>query len=81
MLKDPSLLVVISSFGLTALVISFIVLFGYGVSHSNFSFNASYLWPTNSRDLLNNLGIFVYSLAFTEFVLPQAVIVISFADV
>lgn len=74
MLKDPSLLVTISSFGLAALIISFTVLLGYGFTTSHLEFHDRYLWPTNTRDILNNLGIFVYSLAFTEYVLPQAVL-------
>ena len=73
MLKDPSLLVVISSFGLAALIISFILVFYYGITNSHFTFQQENLWPTSTRDFLNNLGIFVYSLAFTEYILPQAV--------
>ena len=49
MLKDPSLLVKISSFGLVALAVSFVLLFFYGVRHYHFSFDASYLWPTFTR--------------------------------
>ena len=75
MLKDPSLLVGISSFGLAALILSFILVFFYGITNSHFSFQPEYLWPTSTKDFLNNLGIFVYSLAFTEYILPQAVFV------
>lgn len=73
MLKDPSLLVGISSFGLIALIISFIVLYWNGITTSQVSIKEEYLWPTSSTDFMNNLGIFVYSLAFTEYILPQAV--------
>ena len=73
MLKDPSLLVKISSFGLVALGISFVLLFFYGVRHYHFSFNASYLWPTSTTDFLNKFGVFVYSLGFTLYLLSQVV--------
>ena len=73
MLKDPSLLVGISSVGLAALILSFILVFYYGTTNSHFTFQQENLWPTSTRDFLNNLGIFVYSLAFTEYILPQAV--------
>lgn len=73
MLKDPSLLVKISSFGLVALAVSFVLLFFYGVRHYHFSFDASYLWPTSTTDFLNKFGVFVYSLGFTLFLLSQVV--------
>ena len=73
MLKDPSLLVVISSFGLAALILSYILLFYYGITNSHFSFNSSYLWPKSIMDFLNNFGIFIYSLGFTLFLLSQVV--------
>lgn len=80
MLKDPSLLVGISSFGLVALTISFIILGGYGISAGSFSFKEAYLCPTSANDFMNNLGIFVYSLAFTEYILPQAVWLIDWVN-
>lgn len=78
MLKDPSLLVGISTFGLFALVLSYILLFYYGVTNSHFSFDSSYLWPKSTKDFLNNFGIFIYSLGFTLFLLSQVVIKPSF---
>lgn len=73
MLKDPSLLVKISSFGLVALGVSFLLLFFYGVKNYRFSFDTSYLWPTSTVDFLNKFGVFVYSLGFTLFLLSQVV--------
>lgn len=73
MLKDPSLLVGISSIGLLALVFSYILLFYYGITNSHFSFDSSYLWPKSIMDFLNNFGIFIYSLGFTLFLLSQVV--------
>lgn len=73
MLKDPSLLVKISSFGLAALFISFVLLFLYGVRHYNITFDTTYLWPTSTTDFLNKFGVFVYSLGFTLFLLSQVV--------
>ena len=63
----------ISSFGLVALAVSFVLLFFYGVRHYHFSFDASYLWPTSTTDFLNKFGVFVYSLGFTLFLLSQVV--------
>lgn len=73
MLKDPSLLVGISSFGLIALVISYVLLFYYGITNSHFTFKTEYLWPTSAKNFLNNFGIFIYSLGFTLFLLSQVV--------
>ena len=73
MLKDPSLLVKVSSFGLVALGVSFLLLFFYGIKNYQFSFDASYLWPTSTVDFLNKFGVFVYSLGFTLFLLSQVV--------
>ena len=73
LLKDPSLLVTISSFGLFALVISFVLLFIYGITKSKFSYNTSYLFPTSTSDFFNKFGILVYSLGFTFFLLSQLV--------
>lgn len=73
MLKEPNLLVGISSFGLVALALSFCLLFYYGITHSHFSFRTSYLWPTSATAFLNNFGIFIYSLGFTLFLLSQVV--------
>ena len=73
MLKDPSLLVGISSVGLAALILSYILLFYYGITNSHFSFDSSYLWPKSIMHLLNNFGIFIYSLGFTLFLLSQVV--------
>ena len=73
LLKDPSLLVTISSFGLFALVISFILLFVYGVTNFSFSFKREYLFPLSASAFFNKIGIYIYSLGFTLFLLSQLV--------
>ena len=73
LLKDPSAVVGISSFGLIALVISFVLLMIFGLQHYQFSFDVSYLWPLSLKDFLNNFGVLVYSLGFTLFLLSQIV--------
>ena len=80
LLKDPSLLVTISSFGLFALIISFVLLFIYGITNSEFSFKRSYLFPTSTSDFFNKFGILVYSLGFTLFLLAQLVLISWFAN-
>ena len=73
LLKDPSLLVTISSFGLFALVISFILLFVYGVTNFSFSLKREYLFPLSASAFFNKIGIYIYSLGFTLFLLSQLV--------
>ena len=73
MLKDPSLLVKVSSFGLVALGVSFLLLFFYGIKNYQFSFDTSYLWPTSTVDFLNKLGGGGGGLGFTLFLLSQVV--------
>ena len=79
MLKDPSLLVTISSFGLFALVISFVLLFIYGVSNFSFSFKREYLFPLSASAFFNKIGIYIYALGFTLFLLSQLVRLASLA--
>ena len=70
LLKDPSLLVGVSSFGLIALVVSLIILFVYGVVEYGFKFESSFWYPREGR-ILSNLGVFVNSLAFSLMCLSQ----------
>lgn len=79
LLKDPSLLVTISSFGLFALVISFVLLFIYGVSNFSFSFKREYLFPLSASAFFNKIGIYIYALGFTLFLLSQLVRLASLA--
>ncbi|KAK8829768.1 hypothetical protein WA577_001162 [Blastocystis sp. JDR] len=71
LLKDPSLLVAISSFGLAALIISLVILFFYGVVHFGFKFDSSFWFP-RPKSILNNLGVFLNALAFSLMCLSQA---------
>ena len=73
MLKDPSLLVSISSLGLVALVVSYVLLFLYCFMNSKLSWETSYLFPLSLRDFLNNFGVFAYSLGFTLYLFSQLV--------
>lgn len=73
LLKDPSILVTISSFGLLALVISYILLFIYGVGHFQFSFETKYLYPLSTADFLSKIGVYIYSLGFILLLLSQMV--------
>ena len=73
LLKDPSILVTISSFGLIALVVSFILLLIYGMSNFQFSLETKYLYPLSTADFFNKVGIFIYSLGFILFLLSQMV--------
>ena len=73
MLKDPSLLVSISSLGLVALVVSYVLLFIYCFMSSKLSWETSYLYPLSLKDFLNNFGVFAYSLGFTLYLFSQLV--------
>ena len=88
LLKDPSyipfrkltislysLLVGVSSFGMIAMVVSLVILFVYGLSTTSFSFKTEYLYPSSLSSFLENLGLFVHSLAFILFLLSQTVFV------
>lgn len=66
------LLVGISSFGLVALVISLVILFFYGVANYGFKFDSSFWFP-RPNSILNNLGVFINSLAFSLMCLSQVV--------
>ena len=72
LLKDPSLLVGVSSFGLLALVVSLVILFIYGVAVYGFTFDASF-WLPRKGHILDNLGVYINSLAFSEMLLSQVV--------
>ena len=73
LLKDPSLVVSISSLGLVALVVSYVLLFIYCFTSSRLSWETSYLYPLSARDFLNNFGVFVYSLGFTLYLFSKLV--------
>ena len=73
MLKDPSLLVSISSLGLVALVVSYVLLFIYCFMSSKLSWETSYLYPLSLKDFLNNFGVFVFSLGITPLLFTQLV--------
>ena len=73
LLKDPSVLVRISSFGLVALAISFVLLFIYCFGYGKLEWEASYLSPLSLKDFLNNFGVFVYSLGITPLLFTQLV--------
>ena len=73
LLKDPSVLVGISSLGLVALVVSYVLLFIYCFMSSKLSWETSYLYPLSVVDFLNNFGVFVYSLGFTLYLFSQLV--------
>ena len=73
LLKDPSLVVSISSLGLVALVVSYVLLFIYCFTSSRLSWETSYLYPLSARDFLNNFGVFAYSLGFTLYLFSQLV--------
>lgn len=68
-----SLLVGVSSFGMVAMVASLITLFVYGLSTTKFTFKTEFLYPVNLSSFLENLGLFVHSLAFILFLLSQTV--------
>ena len=73
LLKDPSLVVSISSLGLVALVVSYVLLFIYCFTSSRLSWETSYLYPLSAKDFLNNFGVFAYSLGFTLYLFSQLV--------
>ena len=80
LLKDPSILVTISSFGLLALVISYILLFIYGVGHFQFSFETKYLYPLSTADFLSKIGVYIYSLGFILLLLSQMVCIEGYGE-
>ena len=73
LLKDPSVLVRISSFGLMALTISFVLLFIYCFGYGKLEWESSYLSPLSLKDFLNNFGVFVFSLGITPLLFTQLV--------
>lgn len=77
----PRPLVYISSLGLVAIAISFVALFMYSLLSRHhwssrggidfgISFNVENLYPESWVDVLNNLGVIVYSLGFMFFLFP-----------
>lgn len=68
--KDTKPLVYISSLGLVAIAISFVALFIRGGIDFGISFNVENLYPESWVDVLNNLGVIVYSLGFMFFLFP-----------
>ena len=73
LLKDPSLLVGVSSLGMIAMVLSLILLFIYGLATTSWNFKKEYLYPSSLSGFLGNLGLFVHSLAFILFLLSNTV--------
>ena len=71
LLKDPSVLVPISTFGLFAIIASYIVLVIYGMANYKPEFHAADLWPTSPSQLLEKIGIYVYCMGFILFLLTQ----------
>ena len=73
LLKDPGVLVRISSFGLLALIVSFVLLFIYCFACGSFRWQPAYLAPLSFKAFLNNFGVFVYSLGITPLLFTQLV--------
>ena len=71
LLKDPSLLVGVSSMGMISMIASLVILFVYGLCTTSFTFKTSYLYPHSTSGFLSNLGLFVHSLAFILFLLSN----------
>ena len=70
LLKDTTLLVCISGFGLFALVLTFAILFINGGISYGFSFQVENLFPSSIPDLLANIGVFISSTSFTFMLFP-----------
>ena len=78
-----SVLVPISTFGLFAIIASYIVLVmstllshltsSYGMANYKPEFHAADLWPTSPSQLLEKIGIYVYCMGFILFLLTQYV--------
>lgn len=73
LLKDPSLLVGVSSMGMIAMVLSLVILFIFGLVNTSWNFKTEYLYPSSLSGFLGNLGLFVHSLAFILFLLSNTV--------
>ena len=73
LLKDPGVLVRISSFGLLALIVSFVLLFVYCFACGALRWQSAYLFPLSLKAFLNNFGVFVYSLGITPLLFTQLV--------
>lgn len=82
-LAHSSVLVPISTFGLFAIIASYIVLVmsshlppltpSYGMANYKPEFHAADLWPTSPSQLLEKIGIYVYCMGFILFLLTQYV--------
>ncbi|KAK8810760.1 hypothetical protein WA158_007335 [Blastocystis sp. Blastoise] len=68
--KNTQPLVYISSFGLFAMIISFIILFIKGGMSYGLQFSMADLFPTNFEGTLTYIGVLEYSLEFIFFVFP-----------
>ena len=73
LLKDPSLLVGVSSMGMIAMVLSLVILFIFGLVNTSWNFKTEYVYPSSLSGFLGNLGLFVHSLAFILFLLSNTV--------
>ena len=77
------MLVPISSFGLVAIIVGYIILimfvfppflmYSYGFASYKPAFEVADLWPKSVPALLENIGIFVYCMGFILFLLTQYV--------
>ncbi|KAK8803362.1 hypothetical protein WA158_001056 [Blastocystis sp. Blastoise] len=68
--KNTDPLVYVSSFGLFALIASFIILFIRGGIDYGLTFTQQNLYPQSATALLSQLGVFVYSLGYVFFLFP-----------
>ena len=71
LLKDPSLLVPVSSFGLIAIASGYLIMIIYGMTHYDTAFEPADLWPVSFSEFLSNIGKIVYCMGFILFLLTQ----------
>ncbi|KAK8799537.1 hypothetical protein WA158_006086 [Blastocystis sp. Blastoise] len=68
--KNTKPLVYISSFGLVALIVSFVILFIRGGIDYGISITAINLFPADFYSLLRGIGVFIYTLGYILFMFP-----------
>ncbi|CBK21714.2 uncharacterized protein [Blastocystis hominis] len=71
LLKDPKMLVAVSSLGLYAIAAGFLAMIIFGFIEYPFKFEVSDLWPRSISAFLQNFGIIVYCMGFILFLLTQ----------
>ncbi|KAK8795926.1 hypothetical protein WA171_003892, partial [Blastocystis sp. BT1] len=71
LLKDPKMLVAVSSLGLFAIAGGFLALIIFGGVKFGIHFAVSDLWPKSFEAFLENFGIIVYCMGFILFLLTQ----------